>query len=108
MSDVLHTSRNEQRRRNYLVTSARVGSWPCAVRVAATALCPVGRPVDRLAKNPGSASIEIYPSRSLPSQPREGPRTARPLILRGLISMNKFRTPSAHGTGPVSQADVSR
>ena len=37
-----------------------------------------------------------------------GAPTARPLILRGLISMNRFRTPSAQGTGPVSQADWSR
>ena len=39
---------------------------------------------------------------------REGRPTARPLILCGLISMNRFRTPSAHGTGPVSQAEVSK
>ena len=31
----------------------------------------------------------------------ERDRTARPLILRGLISMNRFRVPSAQGTGPV-------
>jgi hypothetical protein len=46
--------------------------------------------------------------RRLNQQPRATPRTARPLILRGLISMNRFRTPSAQGTGPVSHADVSR
>jgi hypothetical protein len=41
-------------------------------------------------------------------QSREGDLIERPLILRGVISMNRFRTPSAQGTGPVSQADVSR
>jgi hypothetical protein len=59
----------------------------------------VERSFDRLMK-PVSGQVP----RHLP----EGPRTARPLILRGLISMNKFRTPSAQGSGPVSQADVSR
>ena len=41
-------------------------------------------------------------------QPRAAPRTARPLIVRGLISMNRLRTPSAQGTVPVSHAVVSR
>ena len=41
-------------------------------------------------------------------QSREGRPTARPLILRGLISMNRFGVPVHQGTGPVSQADMSR
>jgi hypothetical protein len=63
-----------------------------------------------------SAAAPASPSRSVKlrsrsvgdCQSRETDPTERPLILRGLISMNRFRTPSAQGTGPVSQAVVSR
>ncbi len=69
-----------------------------------------------LGRTRGSAAASASPSRSVKlrsrsvgeCQSRVADLTERPLILRGLISMNRFRTPSAHGTGPVSQADVSR
>lgn len=90
-------------RQRMLISAARVISRTS--RCNGDFSCQVGRPADRITMNRGLPRGLL---RSLPSQPRVGPRTARPLILRGLISMNKFRTPWAHGTGPVSQADISR
>jgi hypothetical protein len=56
------------------------------------------------------ASVRLATARpqSPECQSGEADPTERPLILRGVISMNRLRTPSAQGTGPVSQADVSR
>jgi hypothetical protein len=90
-------------RQRMLISAARVISRTS--RCNGDFSCQVGRPADRITMNRGLPRDLL---RSLPSQPRVGLRTARPLILRGLISMNKFRTPWAHGTGPVSQADISR
>ena len=74
-------------------------------RAAATPSAATSERPSQLARDPlGSFTFTLRHERC---QSTKGPRTARPVMVRGVMAMNSVRIPLAQGTGPSFHNDAN-